>query len=302
MGSTASISFSSSFSAKDKVQSIPNISKLLSASTADEHSGRQGLEIESNGSKKSFHAVIEKHPIGRHERTKITAIRLILEKERFMVAFLDIIQENGTREFYDFYEALESLKKITPSSKNPSMNYNFKALICSNRILQDFYFNPQCVYNPYTSNETIHKKVINACDPLLQYQEQMINIFTLHQLITNCQNALLAELIPEFDTYVETKYFKQVRILRTLSTKQFTEDFERYLLVGNTGDKGIMHPQLSHSQSASFSVSDREEEEQNATEREKACTTTISATTSAAAVWRNQSTDKPGILTRIHSM
>jgi hypothetical protein len=273
MGSTASIPFSSSFSASQSLVRTPSISEDLSASTAEEHSGFQEAAIETSGSKKAIFATVEKHPLSKPERTKLTAIRLILEKERFMVAFLDIIQENGKREFYDFYEALESLKKITPSTKNPSMNYNIKALICSNRLLQDFYFNPNYVYNQYTTDELIHKKVMEACDSLLHYQEQMINIFTLHQIITNCQNALLTELVPEFDAYVETKYFKQVRILRTLSTKQFAEDFGRCLVVNNQHEQianRLLRTQISLSQSASFSVSQSGgQEDQNKEDEEK---------------------------------
>lgn len=167
----------------------------------------------------------------KSDRTKLTTIRLILDNKRFLLPFLDLLTQYEKREVYDFFEALETLKKLIPQQSCKSMEYDYRGFISSHELLSQIYFHPtDFQYTTAITNEEVHETVLTALQPILQYQDKMINGLTLYSMISHCQNALTMELIPEFDEYVESKYFQQVRILRTKSTKQFNDDYEEHCL------------------------------------------------------------------------
>lgn len=183
---------------------------------------------DATGERKSSSVlVVEKHTVPKSDRTKLTAIRLIFHNQRFLVAFLDVITMREKREVYDMYEELEGLKKLLPQQNSKATQLDFSDLISTRKLLSQYYFHPTEVnYDEALTNEEVHESVMAALQPLLQYEEEMISGLLLYTMIAHSQNALLMELFPEYDEYVESKYFNQSRFVRTASAKNFNEEFE----------------------------------------------------------------------------
>jgi len=150
---------------------------------------------------------------------KLTAIRLILNNDRFVMLFLDVIGKKAKREFYDLFEELECMKKLFPQQSVKNSEYNFLALINSCRCLHNCYVYPE-----------EHEAVCESIRPLLQYPSESINSFDLHSIINYCQNALLVALIPEFDHFVASKPFqKSKKLTRSASSNRFHDELEECL-------------------------------------------------------------------------
>lgn len=156
------------------------------------------------------------------DRGKLLAIRMVLNNDRFIINFYDIIQQHGKGDYYDFYEDLETLRKITRSTRNPHTRYKLVSILSTCRRISKLL--PSCrrttpsvdtdltedadFCSNWDSPHLLIDPAILACIlPLLTYSRDIITIHCFHKLLGKCQNNLLAYLIPEFDIYLEKELY-----------------------------------------------------------------------------------------------
>lgn len=168
------------------------------------------------------------------EFEKLFAMRFHLSNEHVLLNFTLYMYESEKRSLFECFEELETLKKITPSSKsllnavgnssskqptvlsssslhqsqdddnfdldqfNQPIYYNYKTILSSSRKLYQVYKNS-------SSPKVVHEdgdQLLTALGPLLQYRDSLISLFVLHTIISTCQDNLLKCLISDFDQFM----------------------------------------------------------------------------------------------------
>lgn len=161
-------------------------------------------------------------------QAKISAMRLVYANSEIFQLFLNVLSLRNKREVLTFYEELESLKRIAPPSSDPTVSYQFKAILWTSRLLQDFFIGPRHQGNSGAPSTSVsNEAVVAGLQPFLSYTEDRISNPRLHELIAECQKILFEQLIPDFDFFMDSKLFKDARLMKNKNTYTFFEEFDR---------------------------------------------------------------------------
>lgn len=165
---------------------------------------------------------------------KITAIRMILKNIHLQIPFLEMLQSHQKWDIFSYYEELGTLKRIAPLATTDAagISYQFKAILWTSRLLQDFFVDLQSSTTNTSNGTVIPALVMVGLQPFLTYQEERISNLQLHALIGQCEKLFLEQLIPEFDEFIECKAFKEIRQLhhnnpQDVESKQFFDEFDK---------------------------------------------------------------------------
>jgi hypothetical protein len=160
-------------------------------------------------------------------QAKISAMKLVYGNTEIFNLFLSALALRNKREVLNFYEELESLKRIAPLSADPNISYQFKAILWTSRLLQDFFIDPYQGFGHGTPNSVVNEAVVVGLQPFLTYTDDRVSNPQLHELIAQCQKNLFERLVPDFDYFIDSKPFKDARLLKNKNTHTFFDEFDK---------------------------------------------------------------------------